>query len=178
MKRRFKIFLSFVAIYILNGCDNTSFFGSYDKCILNNLKGVNVNEIASIRAVVTSCEGLYPDKGYSDHMRDLTTAEMDSINGWAKPKELYTDEFSGEIYNGNPKLIITKIKVYLEYQSLDVPETKKTSKDSKPKRTGQYYISDVYIPPYSVESIYIRIPKDFYNKPKWTIAGGKGVSVD
>lgn|SRR5574337_1024859 len=89
--------------------------GSYDDCILENMKGVT-NEIAA-KAIIQSCRKQFPsDKQYIKKSRQLSPYETIKLSGSAGPmaSPLFGGNYEAIIYNGNDAITVTKIEVAIQ----------------------------------------------------------------
>ena len=152
----------FLLVLLLNlaACDQFS-PNNYEDCILRNLKGSS-NDLAAAQ-IMASCRAKFPAHlSHSTSIRDLNSTEYQRLTGRANTTPT-SPRLSGNLYNGNSEITITKVKIRLLTKV----------KDTDVERV---YSVDTLIPPLSARAFSIEvISGDNGTDFNWQIASAAGI---
>lgn len=97
-----------ISVLLVTGCDLQLAPGTFDDCILKNLRGVTSNQIAA--QIQVSCREKFPEKAIPQlAQRSLQPVELVAVTGRAGLS--YGNRYGGTLYNGNSSLTVTQIEI-------------------------------------------------------------------
>jgi hypothetical protein len=159
MKSIFKVLLCVCALSVGGaGAAYAGIFGpaTFDECILESMKGVTSDFAA--KAIYASCLKKFPRESSPKSVSiDVPPSVLSALAGHASKG--IGDNFTGNIYNGNSKWVITQFTLRLK------PKSSTLVKD---------YIVSELIDPLTSEDFFVSIDAGADKEFDWDISSAKG----